>query len=179
MLELPTVSGGNAANREAIAANREANAANREANAAIGRQCSGRAAGVLFSARLTARYMGETSFVNLLHQSPVMNSAKETSGVDIENEKEYEVTAVHEVERQGPAHQNETIRALKGRQMSMIAIGGAIGEQSRIVLLISRHGIDHWLWHKSLPLWAGKPLHRVSNHGRGVSRRQCGTALML
>jgi amino acid permease len=47
----------------------------------------------------------------------------------VEDDKKYVVTeGLDEVERQGDIPQPETIRALKGRQMSMIAIGGAIGE---------------------------------------------------
>ena len=47
----------------------------------------------------------------------------------VEDDKKYVVTeGLDEVERQGDIPPPETIRALKGRQMSMIAIGGAIGE---------------------------------------------------
>lgn len=47
----------------------------------------------------------------------------------VEDDKKYVVTeGLDEVERQGDIPKPETIRALKGRQMSMIAIGGAIGK---------------------------------------------------
>lgn len=48
-------------------------------------------------------------------------------GVDQDDEKTFDRVTI-EVEQQAPIVEQQTIRALKGRQMSMIAFGGAVGE---------------------------------------------------
>lgn len=95
----------------------------------------------------------------------------ETEKVD---EKEYGVVAsVAELEQQAPTQQQETIRALKGRQMSMIAIGGAIGMSkstlSQELTLMCRYRIDHWVRHQSRPLRSRQSLYRLHHHGHSVS----------
>jgi len=71
----------------------------------------------------------------------------------------------------------ETHRSLKGRQISMIAIGGAIGGpyRSRInkknpLLKLSeyRHGIGHWLGELAGEIRSGQLIHQLRHHGHRV-----------
>jgi hypothetical protein len=96
---------------------------------------------------------------------------------DVDDEKKYTVTeGLDEVERQGTISQPETIRALKGRQMSMIAIGGAIGKlDTRLRRLddwqsnLNRNRSHYWFWDELVPLRTSQSSHCLHYHGCCVS----------